>query len=64
MSKLSAILQILAGLFGYARKRQDLVNSPEMQANDRAKTDAKLKDSARTAIEKQDVDEIRRRLSQ
>lgn len=59
----SSILDLLANLFGFARKRQDLANTPEMQANAQAAADQKLKDTAATAIAAQDLAEVRRRLA-
>lgn len=46
---------------GFARKRQELANSPEMQANERAKQDAKERDAANRAVKENDLNAIRRR---
>lgn len=59
-----AALQFLANLLGFAGKRQELVNSPEMQAAKKGGTDQELKDSAADAIAKKDADEMRRRLAE
>lgn len=60
---IKAVIQLFANLFGFAKDRQQLANSPEMQAAKRGQTDTELKDSAAKAVAEQDVDEIRRRLS-
>ncbi len=59
LSTLSNLFRALAEALGFIRKRQELVNSPEMQANARAKTDAEIKDVTREAIRKQDLKKIR-----
>ena len=53
-----------AAYFGWAQKRQELTNSPEMQANAAAKTEKQLKDENAAAIANKDEDEIKRRLAQ
>lgn len=60
---IKALIQAIANFFGFARDRQQLANSPEMQAAKQGQTDQELKDSAAKAIATQDADEIRRRLS-
>jgi lipopolysaccharide biosynthesis regulator YciM len=59
LSTLSNLFRARAEALGFIRKRQELVNSPEMQANARAKTDAEIKDVTREAIRKQDLKKIR-----
>jgi hypothetical protein len=41
-------------------RRSAAANSPEMKANARAKTDAKIRDAATNAVAKNDLDEVRR----
>lgn len=60
MGTLGAIVDFVANLMGFARKRQDLANSPEQQANAAAKTDQQIKDDARAAIAKGDVERVRK----
>lgn len=57
---IGGIVDFLANLMGFARKRQDLVNSPEQQANATAKTDQAIKDEARGAITGGDVEKVRK----
>lgn len=57
---IGGIVDFLANLIGFARKRQDLVNSPEQQANATAKTDQQIKDEAREAIAKADLEKVRK----
>jgi hypothetical protein len=54
-----ALTALAAGL-GLLKKRQELVNSPEQQANAAAKTEQRIKDDAREAIAKRDLEKIRR----
>ena len=54
---------LISGVAAFLRlkeRRQELDNSPAMQANARAKTDAKIRDAANTAVKADDLDEIRR----
>lgn len=53
-----------AALFRFREKQQDLVNSPAQQANAAAKRDAAIRDSATSAVAKNDLDEIRRQASE
>ncbi len=57
---IGGIVDFLANLMGFARRRQDLVNSPEQQANATAKTDQQIKDEARDAIAKKDLEKVRK----
>lgn len=59
LSLLSNLFRALAEALGLVRRRQDIINSPEMQANARARTDAEIKDVTREAIRKQDLAKIR-----
>jgi hypothetical protein len=60
MSPIGAVLDMLASVFGIARKRQELVNTPAQQANAAAKTDQEIKTDARAAIAKANLEKIRR----
>lgn len=55
MGAITAALKALAALLGIGQKRQELVNSPEMQANAKAGTDQKLKEDAAKVIANQDA---------
>ena len=55
MPILGPILDIVASFLGFTRKRQELVNSPEMQANKQAATDAELKAEAAKVIADKDA---------
>lgn len=57
---IGGIIDFLANLMGFVRKRQDLTNSPEQQANAAAKTDQQIKDEARGAIAAGDVEKVRK----
>jgi len=50
--------------FGFARKRQELANTPEMQANARAKQDAQTKDAIAKEIADNDLEAIRKRAAE
>lgn len=57
---IGSIFDFLANLMGFSRKRQELVNSPEQQANAAAKTDQQIKDEARSAIAAGNVEKVRK----
>lgn len=59
MQTVLALLQAFAAACGFSKKRQELNNSPEMQANAKAKSDAKVADDAAEAVAKDDLDAIR-----
>ena len=63
-SFISDAVKGFAAYFGWAQKRQELTNSPEMQANAAAKTEQQLKDENAAAIAKQDTDAIQKGLSE
>lgn len=52
-----------AGL-GFLKKKQELDNSPQQQANAAAKTDAEIKDDATRAVRSNDLEAIRRQASE
>lgn len=54
----------LAAFFRLAEKRSDLTNSPEMQANARAKPDQITRDAATKAVADCDLAEIRRQAAE
>jgi hypothetical protein len=60
---ITAALQAVAEFFGWRRQREANQNSPEMKANAAAGTRAEIKAEATTAVAKDDVDAIRRQLS-
>lgn len=49
--------------FGWAREKQALTNTPEMQANAKGGQDAKTVDAARDAVAKGDTEALRKGLS-
>lgn len=51
----------LAAFLGLQRSRQDALNTDRMQANERARQDAAIKDSANRAVAENDLDEIRKK---
>ena len=53
-----------AALLRFKEKKQDLENSPAMQANAEARRDAAIKDSALSAVAKNDLDAIRKQASE
>lgn len=53
----------LAAFFRLKEKRQDLVNSPSMQANAEAKTKAEIKAEATKAVAADDIEAIRKQLA-
>ena len=57
---LSSLLSLLANLFGLAKGRQDLVNSPEMQANKKAETREEIREDATKTVTDEDLDQIRK----
>lgn len=59
LTAISNLLRALAEALGFVRRRQELINTPEMQANARAKTDAEIKDVTREAIREQDLKKVR-----
>jgi hypothetical protein len=64
VNPVASILDIVASLFGFARKRQDLVNTPEMKANASAKTDQQIKDESAKIISDQDANAAARGISE
>lgn len=60
MKMISNLLGAVMEYFGWARKRQELTNSPEMQAAAQARTDAAVQDKATKAVAEGDLDEIRK----
>ena len=64
---LTLIKDLISGIAAFLRikeKSDDRANSPEMQANARAKQDAEIRDSANTAVVNNDLDEIRRKAAE
>ena len=49
-----------AAFLRFREKRQELTNTPEMQANAKAKTDAEIRNTSTAAVAKNDLDEIRK----
>ena len=54
----------LAAYFRFAEKKIDLTNSPEMQANARAKQDQLTRDAAAKAVADCDLEAIRRQAAE
>lgn len=50
----------VAAFFRFSEKKQDLANSPEMQANARAKTEAEIHEEAVKAVESGDLETLRK----
>jgi hypothetical protein len=53
-----------AALMRFKERKQELANSPAMQANAAAARDAKTRTDATTAVAKNDLDEIRRQAAE
>ncbi len=64
MGGLAAIFRFLAELTGLAAKRQELNNSPAMQAAAKARQEQAAKDEAIKAVADRDSDSVRRGLSE
>jgi len=64
MQALTALLQILANIFGLAKNRQEANNTPEMKRSADARVDAKIADEARDAIADKDLEKIRKLTSE
>ncbi len=60
MEAITAFLKSLAAALGFLQKRQELNNSPEMQANAVAKTDQTVTETATKAVAANDLEEIRK----
>lgn len=58
------LLSGLAAYFRFSEKKLDLTNSPEMQANARAKQDQITRDAATKAVADCDLEEIRRQAAE
>lgn len=56
----SSILSLLANLLGFAKDRQELINSPEMQANKKAETREDIREDATNTVQNNDLDQIRK----
>lgn len=52
-----------AGL-GILKKQQDLIHTPQQQANASAKTDAEIRDDATEAVRNEDIEEIRKQAAE
>lgn len=59
LAAITSFLKAVAAALGFAEKRQELNNSPEMQANARAKVDETIKTETREAIVERDLKKIR-----
>lgn len=64
MNAFTSFFTALGALLGFSRRRQELVNTPEMQAAERAKTQSEIVDDARRTIQTRQLDEVRRRVSE
>jgi hypothetical protein len=61
---ISSILSGIAAFFRLSEKRSDLANTPEMQANVRAKLDQAARDVAIKAVADGDLEAIRRQAAE
>lgn len=57
-------VKAVGAYFGWAGKRQDLQNTPEMQANAAAAERQKIADDAAKTVANQDLDQIRKDASE
>jgi len=53
-----------AALFRLKEKADDRANSPQMQANARAKADAEIRNAATSAVATNDLEEIRKQAAE
>lgn len=53
-----------AAFFRLREKQSDRLNTPEMQANAKAKTDAEIRSAATRAVAKDDLEAIRRQAAE
>lgn len=53
-----------AALFRLKEKADDRANSPQMQANARAKTDAEIRSAATSAVAANELEEIRKQAAE
>lgn len=60
MDTIGAIFRFLGEALGIVRKRQELNNSPEMQAAKAAQNEVKKEDEINKAVANDDADAIRR----
>ncbi len=63
ISLISGALKLFGFVFEIFSERQKLMNTPEMKANAQKLDEQKIIDEARRAIEKQDLEDIRKMLS-
>ena len=61
---LSNLVSGFAAFFRFSEKKLDLANTPEMQANARAKLDQALRDAAIQAVADGDLEAIRRQAAE
>lgn len=60
----SALIDLIANLFGFARGRQDAANTPDMKANAAAKQAAAAEERITEEIKNQDADALRKELAE
>lgn len=61
---ITALLNLLANWMGFTAKRQELNNSPEVQAAAKAKQEQAARDREAKAVKERDTDEVRRNISE
>ena len=64
IESLKHFLAALAAGLGFLKKKQELENSPQQQANAAAKTDRDIKEDATRAVATNDLDEIRKQAAE
>jgi len=64
LTTLSNLIKAIGSIFGWAEKRSEQSNTPEMRANAAGKTEQELKDEAAAAVAARDAETIRRRLAE
>jgi hypothetical protein len=61
---LKDLASAVASALGLLRKNQELKNSPQMQANARAKIACEIQADATSAVARNDLDEIRKQAAE
>lgn len=61
---ITAILQLLCGLLGYANKRMELNNAPDVRRAEEAQQEVNQVSKVEKVVEEKDVNEIRKELAE
>lgn len=64
MKTIAAAIQAIAAFLGFAQKKQELNNTPEMQAAKRGKSDQQIRAETTKAVASNDLDAIRKGASE